>query len=241
MRHIVYLQLHCIILRLIGRNNHTDGMTMSRVWNPDYVFESQKGASASVSVSGWWRVWTWSKQMVQWNLYKTATRFYGLSWQVVFHDRENKHDFVWTVPDKLQNLCVFSKTPPVSLYMFHCTFENSEIYHSWEYCTYSVLCTTGANSHYPRSCHEAQHEWYHNIDPEQDGLNPISVFCNLSSTPVTAVLHHNQESSTLVQGYEARGSYNAEVWSDHINVPGDTWRKNNVIITSKRCRDIVLT
>ena len=111
MRHIVCLQLHCIILRLIGRNNHTNGMTMSRAWNPDYVFESQRGASASVSVSGWWRVWTWSIQMVQWNLYKTATRFYGLSRQVVFHDRENKHDFVWTVPDKLQNLCVLVRLP----------------------------------------------------------------------------------------------------------------------------------
>ena len=38
---------------------------------------------------------------LQWNLYKATTRFHGLSRQVVFHDRENKHDFVKTVPGKL--------------------------------------------------------------------------------------------------------------------------------------------
>ena len=43
------------------------------------------------------------KNQVQWNLYKATTKFYGLSRQVVFHDRENKHDFVKAVPDKLQN------------------------------------------------------------------------------------------------------------------------------------------
>ena len=31
-----------------------------------------------------------------------------------------KHDFVKTVPGKLQNLCVFSETSPVSLYRSHC-------------------------------------------------------------------------------------------------------------------------
>ena len=50
------------------------------------------------------------------------------------------------------------------------------------------------------------------MDPEQDGLDPISVFCNTSSTPVTAVLHHNLENWTHVKGYEASGSYNAQVW-----------------------------
>ena len=39
---------------------------------------------------------------------------------MVSHDRENKHDFVKTVPDKCWNLYVFSKTSPVSLYRFHC-------------------------------------------------------------------------------------------------------------------------
>ena len=33
----------------------------------------------------------------------------------------NKRNFVKTVPGKLQNLCVFSKTSPVSLFRFHCT------------------------------------------------------------------------------------------------------------------------
>ena len=58
--------------------------------------------------------------MLQWNLYKVTTTFCGLSRQVVFHSRENKHDLVKTVPGKWQNVCVFSKTFPVSLYRFHC-------------------------------------------------------------------------------------------------------------------------
>ena len=49
------------------------------------------------------------------------------------------------------------------------------------------------------------------LDPEQDGLDPISVFCNMSSHPVTAVLHHNLEELTYVHGYEATGSYNGRV------------------------------
>ena len=86
----------------------------------------------------------------------------------------------------------------------------------WWWYKYAVFYTTVAISDYPRTCYEVQQEGNHNLDPEQDGLNPVSVFCNLSSTPVTAVLHHNQENSTLVQGYEDRGSYNAEVGSKHL-------------------------
>ena len=52
---------------------------------------------------------------------------------------------------------------------------------------------------------------YYILDPEQDGLDPISVFCNVSRTPVTAVLHHNQENWTHVHGYEDVGSYNGQV------------------------------
>ena len=63
----------------------------------------------------------WINSQIQWNLYKVTTKFCGLSRQVVFHDRENKHDFVKTAPGKWWNLCVFSKTSPVSLYRFHCT------------------------------------------------------------------------------------------------------------------------
>ena len=51
------------------------------------------------------------------------------------------------------------------------------------------------------------------LDPEQDGVDPISVFCNKSSIPATGVLHHNLEEWTTVRGYEAAGSYNAKVWS----------------------------
>ena len=36
----------------------------------------------------------------------------------------------------------------------------------------------------PKTCHEVQisggDEGYHFLDPDQDGLDPISVFCNMS-------------------------------------------------------------
>ena len=70
---------------------------------------------------------------------------------------------------------------------------------------------------FPKTCHEVQilggQEGYHTLDPEQDGLDPLSVFCNMSGTPVTAVLHHNLEEWIYVKGYEATGSYNGQVGS----------------------------
>ena len=56
-------------------------------------------------------------------------------------------------------------------------------------------------------------EGYYNVDPEQDGLSPILVYCNMSSSPVTAVLHHNREEWTHVTGYGGKGSYHGEVGS----------------------------
>ena len=56
-------------------------------------------------------------------------------------------------------------------------------------------------------------EGYHTIDPEQDGTGPISVFCNMTNTPVTAVLHQGLENWTHVSGYEVTGSYNGLVGS----------------------------
>ena len=50
------------------------------------------------------------KNIIQWKLYKMTTKFCDLSKQMVLHGRENKHDFVKTVPGKWWNLCVFSKT-----------------------------------------------------------------------------------------------------------------------------------
>ena len=60
---------------------------------------------------------------IQWSLYKATTRFCGLSRQVVFHNKENKHDFYrycarWIT----KSMC---KTSPVSLYRFHCTWKDS--------------------------------------------------------------------------------------------------------------------
>ena len=70
-------------------------------------------------------------------------------------------------------------------------------------------------SGFPKTCQEVQsaggQEGYHSLDPEQDNLDPISVFCNMSSTPVTAVLHHNLEEWSYVKGYEPPGSYNGQV------------------------------
>ena len=47
----------------------------------------------------------------------------GLPRQVVFHDREKKHYFVTTEPEKCWNLCVFVKTVPVSFHRLCCIVE----------------------------------------------------------------------------------------------------------------------
>ena len=52
----------------------------------------------------------------QWHLNKGVTRFCGLSSQVVFHDRENKHDFLKTVLVELHQSVHFSKISKVSLH-----------------------------------------------------------------------------------------------------------------------------
>ena len=64
----------------------------------------------------------WMKfYIMQWNLYKATTKFCGLSRQVVFHDREKKTWLCKDVPGIWWNVCVFSKTSPVSLCRFHST------------------------------------------------------------------------------------------------------------------------
>ena len=84
--------------------------------------------------------------LVQLNLYKATTKFCGLSRQVVFHDRENKHDFVKTVPGKWCNLCVFSKISLVSLYRFHCnTIWRHRSGSTW---AHIVACCLAAPKHY---------------------------------------------------------------------------------------------
>ena len=68
---------------------------------------------------------------------------------------------------------------------------------------------------FPRTCYEVKIagglNGYHTLDPEQDGFEPIGVFCNISSTPVTAVVHHNLEEWLHITGYEGRGSYEGQV------------------------------
>ena len=68
---------------------------------------------------------------------------------------------------------------------------------------------------FPKTCQEVQNsggqEGHHILDPEQDDLDLISVFCNMSSSTVTAVLHHNLEQWSYVSGYDAPGSYHAQV------------------------------
>ena len=46
----------------------------------------------------------------------------------------------------------------------------------------------------------------------------------MSSTPVTAVLHHNLQDWTYVSGYEDRGSYNAHV--SIVSRDGSGYNKN---------------
>ena len=92
----------------------------------------------------------------------------------------------------------------------------------------------------PKSCQEVQQsggqDGNHTLDPEEDSLDPISVFCNMSSTPVTAVLHHNLENWTHVHGYNARGSYNAQVgavsileYDKHVNGLATSSYENQVM------------
>ena len=70
--------------------------SMRRYLNEDICFGDIKGVvSHLVSRDENTKIDT-----VQWNLYKTTTELCGLSIQVVFHDRENKHDFVKTMPGK---------------------------------------------------------------------------------------------------------------------------------------------
>ena len=68
---------------------------------------------------------------------------------------------------------------------------------------------------FPRTCQEVHMsgnaEGYYEVDPEQDCLEPILVYCNMSSNPVTAVLHHNREEWTHVHGYGPPGSYDGQV------------------------------
>ena len=70
---------------------------------------------------------------------------------------------------------------------------------------------------FPETCHKVRHsggqEGYHILDNEQDGLHPMSVFSNMSSTSVTAVVHHNLENWTYVSGYADPGSYDGQVGS----------------------------
>ena len=80
----------------------------------------------------------------------------------------------------------------------------------------------------PRTCPDVLKQgggsgWYM-LDPDQDGQDEFPVFCNMTSDPITATLHHNQETGNKVKGYEAPESYVAEVlvWStilfEHIYV-----------------------
>ena len=70
---------------------------------------------------------------------------------------------------------------------------------------------------FPKTCHEVYkyggNDGYYNIDPEQDGLDPVYVYCNMSSAPITAIVHHDREEWTLVNGMEFEGaaSYNGRV------------------------------
>ena len=93
-----------------------------------------------------------------------TTTFSGLSKQVVFHGRENKHDFVKNVPGNWWNLYDFGKTSLVSLYRFHCTCIMCMLFNSlwpsvniWQHRSGSTLAQVMASchmtpSHYLNQC-----------------------------------------------------------------------------------------
>ena len=58
--------------------------------------------------------------VIQLNLCKVTTEYWCLSRQVVFHNRENKHDFVKTVPGKSSNLCVFYRKTSIISHTLVC-------------------------------------------------------------------------------------------------------------------------
>ena len=82
--------------------------------------------------------------------------------------------------------------------------------------TWFYLSNAAVNA-FPKTCLEVHkyggHDGYYNLDPEQDGLDPVSVYCNMSNTPITAIVHHDREEWTFVNGYERPGSYNGKVGS----------------------------
>ena len=55
-----------------------------------------------------------SCHVLQQNLCKATTECIGLSRQVVFHHRGDRHDFVKTSPGKIWTLCAFIQIVPVS-------------------------------------------------------------------------------------------------------------------------------
>ena len=83
--------------------------------------------------------------------------------------------------------------------------------------SYMLLLSKDVANGFPKTCQEVHklgdHDGYYHLDPEQDGFDPILVYCNISTTPVTAVLHHNREEWTHVHGYNAAGSYDGQVGS----------------------------
>ena len=50
------------------------------------------------------------------------------------------------------------------------------------------------------------------LEPDQDGQDEFPVFCNMTSDPITATLHHNQEVGNKVQGYEDLESILTEIF-----------------------------
>ena len=85
----------------------------------------------------------------------------------------------------------------------------------WKITSWCLCLFEDIGNNFPKTCFEVEEaggrDGYHTLDPERDGLNPISVFCNMSSISATAVLHHNLEDWTLVNGTEEAGSYSGRV------------------------------
>ena len=80
----------------------------------------------------------------------------------------------------------------------------------------------------PSTCVDVQHSGggngHYELDPRQDG-HSITVYCDVTSAPITATIEHDQKVSIHVTDYEARGSYRDEVSAllDRYSVSNYRW------------------
>ncbi len=63
-------------------------------------------------------------------------------------------------------------------------------------------------------------------------MEPFTVYCDMSTSPPTTLLHHSEETETAVQGYEVVGSFTKRIiYNNNVS-----WRQARSIVTrSESC------